>query len=326
MVSYGDVKTRRLVDVILLSVLVTVLPDPLVGQTPETRPPVIDVHVHTPHVPLHPDTVDRTMEWLRERLAVMDSLNVRRAVLNGVPALLYPWHEQAPDRFIPALFFPCENGRDPNYGYRCYESGEDFPEVGRVHDALQAGRIEALGEVTAQYLGIAPTDPRLEPYFELAEEHDVPVFIHMVAGPPSAAYEEGPAPVRSPNYSASAGNPMKLEEVLSRHRDLRVAVMHAGWPMLSEMVTMLQLHPNVYVDTGILQYMLPRAEYYRYLRRLVTAGFGKRIMFGSDGGPELLREGIAAIREAEFLTEEQKQDILCDNAARFLRLDENVCR
>jgi predicted TIM-barrel fold metal-dependent hydrolase len=45
-------------------------------------------------------------------------------------------------------------------------------------------------------------------------------------------------------------------------------------------------------------------------------------MFGSDGGVRHPREGVQAIRDADFLTEEQRRAILHDTAARFLRLEE----
>jgi predicted TIM-barrel fold metal-dependent hydrolase len=47
------------------------------------------------------------------------------------------------------------------------------------------------------------------------------------------------------------------------------------------------------------------------------------LMFGSDQmrWPEMIGEGIEAIEEADFLTAEQKRDILYNNAARFLRMD-----
>jgi hypothetical protein len=54
------------------------------------------------------------------------------------------------------------------------------------------------------------------------------------------------------------------------------------------------------------------------------AGFGKRIMFGSDF-PEQAGPGIDAVLGADFLSAEQKADILCNNAARFLRLDSSLC-
>ena len=50
-------------------------------------------------------------------------------------------------------------------------------------------------------------------------------------------------------------------------------------------------------------------------------------MYGSDQmiWPEVIGETIEAIEDADFLTEEQKRDILYHNAARFLRLtDEQI--
>ena len=64
---------------------------------------------------------------------------------------------------------------------------------------------------------------------------------------------------------------------------------------------------------------------YDLLRRnaLVRAGLGNRLMFGSDQmrWPEKIDEAIEAIEEADYLTAEQKRDILYNNAARFLRLE-----
>ena len=68
--------------------------------------------------------------------------------------------------------------------------------------------------------------------------------------------------------------------------------------------------------------MFPRAQFYAELRRLVDAGFVKRIMFGSDQmiWPQAIGVGIETVRQASFLSEQDKRDILYDNAARFLRL------
>jgi uncharacterized protein len=57
---------------------------------------------------------------------------------------------------------------------------------------------------------------------------------------------------------------------------------------------------------------------------LVEAGFGKRIMFGSDQmvWPKAIEVAIENIEAATFLSQEQKRDILFNNAARFLRLSE----
>jgi len=47
-------------------------------------------------------------------------------------------------------------------------------------------------------------------------------------------------------------------------------------------------------------------------------------MFGSDF-PNEVAPGIDAIRNADFLSTQQKADILCGNAMRFLRLDSSIC-
>ncbi|MGC1295179.1 MAG: amidohydrolase family protein [Alloacidobacterium sp.] len=61
----------------------------------------------------------------------------------------------------------------------------------------------------------------------------------------------------------------------------------------------------------------------RYIQRLVEAGFEDRVMFGTDQlqWPKLMTYSISVIQNADYLSPEQKRDILYNNAARFLRLD-----
>lgn len=302
----------------LATSLATALVAPLAAgaQAPSPgRPPVIDMHVHSTTTP--PGALPR-----------LDSLGVRRIFLAGLTADLRAWAAARVDsaRYIPALVMPCERGRAPVTGRACYDAPVELPDTAWLRAELRAGRIRAFGEVLPQYLGMAPGDARLEPYWQLAEEFDVPVGIHMGAGAPGAAYASSPAPFKSPQFRMAAGDPMLLEEVLLRHRRLRLFVMHAGWPRLESMLALMHAHPGVYVDLGALHSprMMPTAAYHRHLRALVEAGFGKRVMFGSDF-PGAIESGIAAVLGAEYLTAEQKGDILCGNAARFLRLDAAVC-
>lgn len=197
-----------------------------------------------------------------------------------------------------------------------FGSGENWPTPERLREQIQAGKIKALSEITIQYAGIAPTDTRLEPYWALAEELDIPVGIHMGPGPPGTPY------FAAPKYRMALTDPLLLEEVLIKHPRLRVFVMHAGWPMADRMMALMYAHPQVYVETGVIDHAFPRAEFHRYLKQLVDAGFGKRIMFGSDqmAWPETIGVAIANVESAAFLTPEQKRDIFYNNATRFLRL------
>jgi predicted TIM-barrel fold metal-dependent hydrolase len=62
---------------------------------------------------------------------------------------------------------------------------------------------------------------------------------------------------------------------------MRRYVMQAGWPLLDGMMALLFYHPQVNVDVGTISWQLPRAES-PLSAAAVEAGFGKRVMFGSD--------------------------------------------
>jgi predicted TIM-barrel fold metal-dependent hydrolase len=224
------------------------------------------------------------------------------AVTSGPPDLVAAWRQVDPKRILPAV----------------YVDLSDPPPVDALRALHAAGQMMVLGEIAAQYKGVAPNDPKLEPYWALAEELDIPAAIHIGPGPPGAAY------LGLTKYRASLSDPLLLEEVLIRHPKLRLYVMHAGWPNADRMIALLYAHPQVYVDTAVIDFTQPRAEFQNYLRRLVEAGYGKRIMFGSDQmvWPGAIGPAIEAITSADFLTPAQKRDILHDNAARFLRLTE----
>lgn len=242
-------------------------------------------------------------EVMRRSLDILERRNIY-AVTSGSATRVARWSEAAPDRIIPALVL---------------NVASEPASPARLRELHADGRLEVLGEVTNQYAGVEATDPRFEPYLALAEELDIPVGIHIGTGPPGSPY------LGFPEYRARLHSPLQLEEALVRHPGLRVYVMHAGWPMLDDMLAVLHTHPQVYVDVGVIVYFLPRAEFYRYLRTLVEAGFGHRVLFGSDQmvWPETIERAIAVIEEAPFLSEKQKRAILFDNAVRFLDLTDD---
>ena len=205
--------------------------------------------------------------------------------------------------------------RDPRRMRLAIEVRIPTPEVlARIRALHRSGELAAIGEVIAQYYGAGPDDPRMEPLWALAEELDLPVGIHMGLGPPGVNMEW-------PEMRMRLGNPLLLEEVLVRHPRLRVYIMHAGWPNIDGLLAMLHSFPNLYADIAVIDWAIPRAEFYTYLRRIVEAGFGDRIMYGSDQmvWPDAIGISIERIRSAPFLSEAQKRDIFFNNAARFFR-------
>ena len=276
-------------------------------NNPESRPPIIDMHLHAFDLENPPlERLQSSDSQAMYRQKTFDEL-VRYnivAVTSGPSYVVKEWKRALPDRIIPGLFF----------------FHPDEVNLDSLRASFQRGDLAVLGEMGTQYAGLAPDDPLLDPIWALAEELDIPVALHMGLGPRGVVY------IGYPNYRASLSNPLLLEEVLVRHPKLRVYVMHAGWPMLDEMIHLLYSYPQVYVDVGDIDWAIPRKEFHSYLRRMVEAGYGERIMFGSDQviWPERIREAIEAIETADFLTEKQKRDIFYNNAARFLRLKEGT--
>lgn len=244
-------------------------------------------------------------EVMNHTIAMMEKYNII-GVVNGSVDLLEEWKQASPDRFITGLNFqlPRDTSITPD----------------SLAKLVSSGAISVFGEITNQYVGIEPTDERMEPYWTLAEKLDIPVSIHIGPGPPGVIY------LGANNYRARMHSALTIEEVLVRHPGLRVNIMHAGYPMLEDMLAVLYAHPQVYVDIGIICWTQPRAAFHRYLRGIVDAGFGKRVMFGSDQmiWPAAIPRAIASVEEAGFLSDEQKRDIFYNNAARFLRLSPEV--
>lgn len=238
---------------------------------------------------------------LRDRtIAEMRKHNVRRGVLAGNPTLVGEWRRRAPDLFIPAsVTMPS----DP----------VPLAELRRRHAAGQAAVFAELG---LQYAGRRGDDPAFEPFWALAETLDVPVGIHLGEGNPGQ-FDTADDPFR-----VALTSPFQLESVLQKHPRLRLYVMHAASPLIDEMIAMLFEYQQLYVDVGANVWNMPRPQFYDQLRRLVDAGFGERILFGSDQTifPQAIGIAIGTINQAPFLSEAQKRDILYNNAARFLRL------
>jgi hypothetical protein len=196
------------------------------------------------------------------------------------------------------------------YGRDAVPTSQD---LGEMRSMAAAGKLALLGEIAPQYAGVAPDDPRLEPLWALAEQLQIPVGYHMGSGPALITREGAPA------HRAALGRPLLIEEVLVRHPRLKLFIMHAGWPFADEIQALLNSYPDVYVDLGAIHWYENRKAFHAYLKRLVDEGFGKRIMFGSDQmvWPEAIAQSLEAYHEADYLTSQQRRDILFNNAVRF---------
>lgn len=302
---------------------------------PKERPPIIDIHVHTMKVaPGRP--VSYLCPWFLEEMPgtdpktgmgnfmntdcvdpipsatsdeelkaafmeTIERLNIT-AVCFGDAEVLYDWKKASPDRIIPGIGV----------------SSPDGITVQAMYDSLSSGFYYVMSECAPQYQGMSPSDMSLDEYFAIAEKLDLPVGIHMGTG------GNGSANIRGSKFRAAMGDPLELEDLLHRHPNLRVWVQHAGYPFIDELIAVMGWNAYVFLDISGFIWSYPLEEIHATIKRLIQAGFGKRIMYGTDFMmyPKMIEASIGVIQNASYLTEEQKRDILYNNAARFLRIEE----
>ena len=326
---------------ILLSVICVLLPGLSNAQDQSSVPlkkplPIIDIHVHSISVgnfqmgemcpwfleimpgtdpktgmafpskdcvdPLKPAKNDD--ELTSAFLETIERLNITAVVFCDNPAMLYRWKTAAPKRIIPGI-------------------GVSTPgdiTVKAMRDSISSGFYKVMSECAPQYHGMSPSDMSLDEYFAIAEELDIPVGIHMGTG------GNGMTNIMGSKFRAAMGNPLELEDLLHRHPKLRVWVQHAGYPFTDELIAVMGWNAYVFLDISGFIWSYPLEEIHMVIKRLIQAGFGKRIMYGTDfmGYPKMIEASIGVIQNASYLTEEQKRDILYNNAARFLRLEEII--
>jgi predicted TIM-barrel fold metal-dependent hydrolase len=279
--------------------------------------PIIDMHLHAyptgymgetgmPNpVSGRPSSSITEDEILEATIVEMQHYNITFAVICGPLDALNRWKLKEPDRIIGGAYF---------------DELTQLPKVEDLREQLTEGHLGVLGELVAQLVGLTLSDSLFEPYLSLAEELDIPVGIHTGVGPSETPY------TCCPEFRVKFGNPVLLEEVLVKHPKLRIYLMHGGWPYLEEIKAIMSVYPQVYADLATINWIIPGEEFHEFLKDLIRAGFGKRLMFGSDQmiWPESIGMAIEGIESAKVLTKEEKRDIFYNNAARFLRLKEII--
>ena len=295
---------KRLCTIALLSFLTN-------ADAQEYNGPIIDMHIHayTDRNPMmgmtHPPTlrgetyegVKSGVEQKEKTLEQFRKHNIVKAIVTNGQL----WLDDAPEAILIGV------ANNP---------------IETLRAQHQEGKLHAIAEMLPFYAGILADDPTLMPYYELAEELHIPVGFHVFPGGPNYGFHVMPEMLsQMRTYNA---NPQQLEDVLVQFPDLKLYIMHGGWPYVEDLKALMYAHPDVFVEIGGLGYVLPKEELYSYLKALINAGFGDRIMFGTDQmvWPETIGIGIETVNSADFLTLEQKEDIFYDNAAKFLGLSE----
>lgn len=185
---------------------------------------------------------------------------------------------------------------------------------------FEEGKLKVIAELAPFYAGKLANDSSIMPYFELAQALNIPLGLHVLPGGPNYGIHHFPEMLGK--MRVKNANPLQLEEALVKFPKLKLYIMHGGWPYIEDLKALMYAHPNVYVDISVLNWILPQEELNNYLKSLINAGFGNRILFGTDQmvWPDTIDDAVESVNSAHFLTIKQKEDIFYNNAATFLGL------
>lgn len=137
-------------------------------------------------------------------------------------------------------------------------------------DELRFGH-QALGlrgiKLLPMYAGFSPADRSLDPLWEYATTHQLPVLLHTG----TTFIAQAPLHCTLPRH---------LDEVAARFPDVRIIMAHLGHPYEGECVVVIRKHPNVYADLSALHYR--PFQLYHSLMLAQEYGVWRKILFGSD--------------------------------------------
>lgn len=179
---------------------------------------------------------------------------------------------------------------------------QDFPDF-----AGEINRIESLGlcgvKIHPDIQEIDIDDPKLLPLYEILEGR-MPVYFHIGDDRPQYRFSEA----------------KKLRRILDRFPRLQVVAAHlGGYRAAAEAIEYLSGDPNVWYDTSsALWYLSPEEA-----THIIEALGHDRVMFGTDYPVKNIDTELSYFSRLS-LTESQREDILWNNAMRFLQLQEPV--
>ena len=282
--------------------------------------PIIDMHLHSYSDDFwgpapSPATGNLSAATAREQMeqtfqAMEDNYIVLGAVFGKDISSLNDWYNFDSSRTLRGISLT-----EPSE----FISPENFQTL------IQEGKLEMLGEVTAQYFGYSPSDPEFFPIYRIAEEEEIPVGIHTGGSSPGTPYK------CCPKFRLKLGNPLLLEDLLVEFPKLKVYMMHAGGagPYSEYALRMMYMYPQLYTDLSILNWV-PGMEpvLASFLKQAKQMGLLDRILFGTDQmvWHEAIGLAVERINSLDFLTIEEKADIFYHNAAKFLGLTEDVMK
>lgn len=117
------------------------------------------------------------------------------------------------------------------------------------------------------YAGFRPDDPVLEPLWQYAQKHQLPVLLHTG----TTFVAQAPLDCTFPRL---------IEPVAVKYPDVKIILAHLSHPYEGECVVTIRKHANVYADLSALHYR--PFQLYHSLMLVQEYGVWDKVLFGTD--------------------------------------------
>lgn len=150
-------------------------------------------------------------------------------------------------------------------------------EMREGHERLQLRGIKLL----PMYANFYPQDTQLDPLWQYATEHRLPVLLHT-----------GTTFVAKASIDCTL--PRHLDAVAQRFPDVKMILAHLGHPYEGETVAVIRKHPNLFADVSALFYR--PWQLFHSLMLVHEYNVWEKVLFGTDFPVTTVAETMAGLR------------------------------
>lgn len=138
------------------------------------------------------------------------------------------------------------------------------------------------------YAGFRPDDVRLDPLWQYATKHSLPVLLHTG----TTFIAQAPLECTLPRH---------IDVVATRFPEVKIIMAHLGHPYEGECIVTARKHPNVFTDISALHYR--PWQFYNSLMLVQEYGIWEKLLFGTDYPFTTVDATLAGLRSLNQMLE-----------------------
>jgi predicted TIM-barrel fold metal-dependent hydrolase len=252
---------------------------------------IIDVHTHTWDMShIGPGYIEQAM---RAKGGAEVDLTVRYEHYRAhcppdTKTIVFGGKAKLSDQWVDDGYVANYVNRHPDtlIGFLCVDPTQEGweREMRQGHEELGLRGIKLL----PMYAGFRPDEQRLDPLWQYASRHRLPVLLHTG----TTFVAQAPLECTLPRH---------IDPVATRFPDVKIIMAHLGHPYEGECVATFRKHPNVYADISALYYR--PFQLYHSLMLVQEYGVWHKVLFGTDYPFTTVNDTIDGLRKLNDMLE-----------------------